>query len=163
MTTILVLHMLKANYSSVAIAQQLWNSLLSVSNNNNKIEILTVLILISQHITFPLVPAIIVVPPTNTIANISATFTCEVAGVPLPSISWTLPNGNQITSQAMRSNDSSQTFALTEISSESPITAVSMLNIESVSPGDEGEYACTAVNTRNSVSETATLTVQGKT
>ena len=101
----------------------------------------------------------------NTVINATnnATFTCEVAGVPLPSVSWTLPNGDQITSQVMSSgSDSSQTFALTEISTESPIITVSILYIESVSPGDEGEYVCTAVNARNTVSETAILTVQGE-
>ena len=111
------------------------------------------------------VPAVIEEPPTNTIVNVSnnATFICEVAGVPLPFIFWTLPNGDQIVSQVMRSrNDSSQTFALTETSNGSPIIAVSVLYIESVSPGDEGEYTCSAINSRNSVSETATLTVQGK-
>ena len=101
----------------------------------------------------------------NVIINVTnnATFICEVAGVPLPSISWTLPNGNQIISQVMSSgNDSSQTFALTELSTESPIAAVSVLYIESVSPGDEGEYTCTAINAKNTVSETAILTVQGE-
>ena len=96
-------------------------------------------------------------------ATNNATFTCDVAGVPLPSISWTLPNGNQIISQVISSgNDSFQTFALTDTSTESPIAAVSVLYIESVSPGDEGEYTCTAINARNTVSETAILTVQGE-
>ena len=101
----------------------------------------------------------------NTIINVTnnATFVCEVAGVPLPSISWTLPNGNQIISQVIGSrSDSSQIFALTETSNESPIAAVSVLYIESVSPGDEGEFVCTAMNERNTVSETAILTVQGE-
>ena len=104
-------------------------------------------------------------PPVDTTVNVtdSATFTCEVAGVPLPSISWTLPNGSQIISQVTDSaRDGSPIFALTTRSDVSPIVASSVLSIGSVSPGDEGEYTCTAMNSRDTVSETAVLTVQGE-
>ena len=101
-------------------------------------------------------------PPVDITVNISstATFTCEVAGVPLPSISWTLPNGSRLISQVM--SNGSPIFVLMEVSDESPIVVVSMLSIWSVVPGDAGEYACNAMNSRDTVSETAVLTVQGE-
>ena len=104
-------------------------------------------------------------PPVDTTVNVtdSATFTCEVAGVPLPSISWTLPNGSQIISQVTDSaSDGSPIFALTTRSDVSPIVASSVLSIGSVGPGDEGEYICTAMNSRDTVSEAATLAIEGK-
>ena len=101
-------------------------------------------------------------PPVDTTVNVTdiATFTCEVAGVPLPSISWTLPNGSQIISDS--TSDGLQIFALTETSDVSPIIAVSTLSIGSAGPGYEGEYTCTAMNSRDTVSETATLAIRGK-
>ena len=101
-------------------------------------------------------------PPVDITVNVTdaATFTCAAAGVPLPFISWTLPNGTQISLDS--TSDGSPIFVLTDISDESPIVVVSMLIIESVVPGDAGEYTCTAVNPRDTVSETATLTVQGE-
>ena len=96
----------------------------------------------------------------------TATFTCSVAGVPLPSITWTLPNGVNLESFTFNQQDiaDEQTwvYAETIISNEAPYAATSVLNIAPVSRGDVGEFICTAVNRLANASSTAILTVQGK-
>ena len=111
--------------------------------------------------TIEILPQSITVNETDT-----ATFTCSVAGVPLPSITWTLPNGSNLESLAFNQQDvaDEQTgiYAETIISNETPYAATSMLNIAPVSRGDAGEYICTVVNRLANASSTAILTVQGK-
>ena len=100
-------------------------------------------------------------------ATNQATFTCDVAGVPLPSIVWTLPDGSTLESREDLPGRLSRqvgptNFAETIISDETPYEASSTLYINFVSPDDEGEYTCTATNDQATVADTAVLTVQGK-
>ena len=116
----------------------------------------------------PSAPSTIEIPPQSITVNETdtATFTCSVAGVPLPSITWTLPNDVNLESLAFNQQDvaDEQTwvYAETIISNETPYAATSVLNIAPVSRGDAGEYICTAVNRLANASSTAILTVQGK-
>ena len=116
----------------------------------------------------PSAPSTIEIPPQSITVNETdtATFTCSVDGVPLPSITWTLPNGSNLESLAFNQQDvaDEQTgvYAETIISNETPYAAMSVLNIMPVSRGDAGVYICTAVNRLANASSTAILTVQGK-
>ena len=112
-------------------------------------------------------------PPEDTTVNATdqAMFACGVAGVPLPSIVWTLPDGSNLESLVFNEQDlprresrqpAPANFAETTISDETPYAATSVLYINSVSPDDEGEYICTATNDQATVEDTAVLTVQGK-
>ena len=105
--------------------------------------------------------ATIEVPPRDTTVNVTndATFTCTVAGIPLPSITWTLPDGS--TRQALDEQTEQRIFSDISISEETPYQATSTLYITSASPADVGEYTCTSANVHESVSNSASLTVQG--
>ena len=105
--------------------------------------------------------ATIEVPPRDTTVNVTndATFTCTVAGIPLPSITWTLPDGS--IRQALDEQTEERIFADISISEETPYQATSILYITSASPADVGEYTCTPANVHESVSSSASLTVQG--
>ena len=109
-------------------------------------------------------PATSIVAPLAITVNEtdSATFTCSVSGVPLPSITWTLPDGSNITAVDQQSEILPRVFAETFTSEEAPYEAMSILTITSASRIDEGVYTCNAVNDDSMTSSTGTLTVQGK-
>ena len=120
------------------------------------------------YYTYPSVffpePATILVPPQDTTVNETdpVMLMCDVRGVPLPSIEWTLPDGSILEApERARRQESPRIFAETSVSDDTPYEASSILFIDFVSRDDEGDYTCTAVN-QQSASETATLTVQGK-
>ena len=110
-------------------------------------------------------------PATSTVApqeitvneTDSAVFTCSVTGVPLPSVTWTLPDGSNITALDQQSEELlPRVYAETFPSDETPYATTSMLFISSASRSDEGVYTCIARNEDSIASSTATLTVQGK-
>ena len=110
-------------------------------------------------------PSSIDLPPRDITINESdaTTFTCGVSGVPLPSIVWTLPSGDNPESTVLNGQDMEQTgiYAETIVSEETPYAATSTLNIDSVSREDDGVYTCTAINRIADATASATLTVQG--
>ena len=109
-------------------------------------------------------PATITVPPQNTTVNESdpVMFTCGVRGVPLPSITWSLPDGQTVVAVDGQSEEPPRIYAETFVSVESPYEATSTLFIGPTVRGDTDEYACTAMNpVSTSSSATAVLTVQG--
>ena len=85
-----------------------------------------------------------------------------MAGVPLPSIIWTLPDGSNPESLERQSDELPRIYTETNISDETPYAASSILYIDSVSRADEGDYNCTAINDQATVENTAFLTVQGQ-
>ena len=113
---------------------------------------------------FSSAPATIVLPPQSITVNATnqATFTCGVAGVPLPSIIWTLPDGSNPESLERQSEELPRIYTETNISDETPYAASSILYIDSVSRVDEGDYTCAAINYQATIENTAFLTVQGK-
>ena len=114
----------------------------------------------------PSAPSNIELPPRDIIVNESdaATFTCSVSGVPLPSIVWTLPSGDNLESVVLNGQDIEQAeiYAETVVSEEMPYAATSTLSIDPVSRNDDGIYTCTAINRIANATASATLTVQGK-
>ena len=102
--------------------------------------------------------ATIEVPPRDTTVNVTdnAIFTCGVAGIPLPFVTWTLPDGSNLNQET-----EGPIFAMIDISEETPYEATSTLIITSASPENEGEYTCVAENVHDSVRDSASLTVQG--
>ena len=114
----------------------------------------------------PSAPSNIELPPRDITVNESdaATFTCSVSGVPLPSIVWTLPSGDNLESVVLNGQDIEQAeiYAETIVSEETPYAATSTLSIDPVSRNDDGIYICTAINRIANATASATLTVQGK-
>ena len=91
-----------------------------------------------------------------------ALLTCSVRGVPLPSITWTLPDGRVVMAVDGQSEESPRIYAERLVSTETPYEANSTLYIGPTVRGDTGEYTCTAMNpVSTSSSATAILTVQG--
>ena len=107
--------------------------------------------------------ATIEVPPRDTTVNVTddATFSCGVAGIPLPFVTWTLPDGRDLEPLDPQTEVPPRIFTVIDISEETPYEATSRLFIVSASPEDVGEYTCTAANEHDSVSASAILTVQG--
>ena len=56
---------------------------------------------------------------------------CEVLGMPLPTVQWSVPEGVQYNITSMETEDNS---------------VISILAIDSVSLGDEGNYVCSGTN-----------------
>ena len=106
----------------------------------------------------------------NTVVNISfdAVFTCEAVGVPIPTISWSLPDGTELS--AMSGSGSGMLYSRISIetnTSDSPsYRVISTLSVDNTEPGDAGVYTCVSVNGVENLigaagSATANLTVQG--
>ena len=85
-----------------------------------------------------------------------------MAGVPLPSIIWTLPDGSNPESLERQSDELPRIYTETNISDETIYAASSILYIGFVSRVDEGDYTCTAMNDQATVKNSAFLTVQGE-
>ena len=103
-------------------------------------------------------------PPQNITVNESdpVIFICSVRGVPLPSITWTLPDGRVVAAVDGQSEESPRIYAETLVSTETPYEATTTLYIGPTVREDTGEYTCTAMNpVSTSSSATAILTVQG--
>ena len=116
-------------------------------------------------------PANILVAPMDTVVNVSfdAGFSCEAFGVPTPTISWSLPDGTEVS--AMSGSGIGLLYprisAETSTSDSSAYRVISRLSVDNTEPGDAGTYTCVAVNgVENRIgatgSATATLTIQGK-
>ena len=92
----------------------------------------------------------------------SATFTCSAAGVPYPSIVWTLPDGSEIIAIDQQSEIRPRIYAENVPSNDTLYAVTTLLTINDASRDDEGVYTCIAENDDSITSSTATLTVQGK-
>ena len=107
----------------------------------------------------PHVPLIPSDPPTITSLQpsvfmpqgLSVQLNCSFDGLPVPTITWTLPSGSVLTSSQGR-------FMLQSTSTFTSLTISSL-----VRGGDSGTYTCTASNLRGVASSSGQLTVQGET
>ena len=112
--------------------------------------------ILGEHVPYvPLVPSD---PPTVTShqpdvfmpQGLSVQLNCSFDGLPVPTITWTLPNRSVLTSSQGR-------FILQSTSTFTSLTISSL-----VGGGDSGTYTCTASNLRGVASSSVHLTVQGE-
>ena len=82
--------------------------------------------------------------------GLSVQLNCSFDGLPVPTITWTLPSGSVLTSSRGR-------FMLQSTSTFTSLTISSL-----VGGGDNGTYTCTASNLRGVASSSVQLTVQGE-
>ena len=82
--------------------------------------------------------------------GLSVQLNCSFDGLPVPTITWTLPSGSVLTSSQGR-------FMLQSTSTFTSLTISSL-----VGGGDSGTYTCTASNLRGVASSSVQLTVQGE-
>ena len=112
----------------------------------------------------------IIIPPDNiTVINGSeAVLNCTVVGSPLPSISWFLVGGVNIS--ALMSNVEMLPFDEQGRINDMIITnrmlnstsMLSSMRLPETAPFIAGEYACMASNNLGNINRTATLTVYGE-
>ena len=114
-------------------------------------------------------PEIIIAPDNITVVNGSeAILNCTVVGEPLPSISWFVVSGVNLSllfsiglmtpfDQQRRINDI--VITNTTLNSTSIYSSMRLMETASFIAGD---YACSASNSLGNISRTATLTVHGK-
>ena len=91
----------------------------------------------------------------------STTITCTATGVPVPTVSWTGPDGSIMNDSKYTISDTSSPVMVTDGSNE-VFQVTSDLTIMSVVRGDTGVYYCVVTNVVNSVQSDTTLTVMCK-
>lgn len=96
-------------------------------------------------------PANITTSPNDALVYVSTsiTLTCTAFGIPLPNISWTLPNGSREMSPPSEPDGSSLVSGELRITSHIDISSnqlKSELTIQHVKLEDAGRYTCTATN-----------------
>ena len=108
----------------------------------------------NMFLTFPLFPSDLnITSPQPSVfmpQGLSVQLNCSFNGLPVPTITWTLPSGSGLTSSQGR-------YLLQSTSTSASLTISSL-----VGGGDSGTYTCTASNLRGVASSTVQLTVQGE-
>ena len=105
----------------------------------------------NMFLMFPLFPNITSPQPSVFMPQgLSVQLNCSFDGLPVPTITWTLPSGSVLTSSQGR-------FMLQSTSTFTSLTISSL-----VGGGDGGTYTCTASNMRGVASSSVQLTVQGE-
>ena len=88
----------------------------------------------------------------------STTIICTATGVPVPTVSWTGPDGSIMNDSKYTISDTSSPVMITDGSNE-VFQVTSDLTIMSVVQGDTGVYYCVVANVVNSIQSDTTLTV----
>ena len=142
----------------------------SVSNKYVIVQYIIFMCALTYVIIIIIVAPEITTPPNNTIVinGSEAMLNCTVVGDPLPSISWFVVSGVNISllfsiplmtpfDQQGRINDTVITNTI--LNSTSIHSSVRLMETPSFITGD---YACRASNSLGNINRTATLTVHGK-
>ena len=114
-------------------------------------------------------PEIIIPPVNTTVINGSASvLNCTVVGDPLPSISWFVASGvnlSLLSSTGLMLPFDQQGRISNSLVNNTPLNSTiiySSLRLMETASFIAGEYACEASNVLGTISSTATLTVYGK-
>ena len=91
----------------------------------------------------------------------STTITCTATGVPVPTVSWTGPDGSIMNDSKYTISDTNSPVMVTD-GSNVVFQVTSDLTIMSVVRMDGGVYYCVATNVVNTVQSNTTLTVMCK-